>query len=76
MNNFIVMPDGNAFSPAVIKAVTYRKGGVTVRDAQTRILTYIPTDSDERGRLVRDLIVKAVNEGVKAAQPDWSFLEA
>ena len=76
MSNFILMPDGNAVSPAVIKTVFYYEGkGVICRDAQNRSINYIKISSDDHGRRVRDLIIKAVNEGARASQPDWSFLE-
>lgn len=76
MKNFILLPDGNAISPAVIKSVTHYEGkGVILRDAQNRHISYLKIDDDNQGRLARDLIIKAIDEGTKAVQPDWSFLD-
>lgn len=75
MSNIIKLPDGNAISPAVIKSVVYYRGkGVMCRDAQTRYVCYIKTSTDEQGELARDLLIKIVNDGARASQPDWSFL--
>jgi hypothetical protein len=76
MSNFITLPDGNAISPAVIKSVFYFQGkGVMCRDAQQRPLSYIKVADDDLGHRVRDLLIKAVNDGARALQPDWSFLD-
>lgn len=76
MSNFILMPDGNAISPAVIKGVIHIPGkGVVLRDAQNRLLSYLKTDNDEHGLLARNLIIKAIDEGVRSAQPEWAFLK-
>ena len=76
MKNFILLPDGNAVSPAVIKSVTYYEGkGVILRDAQNRHVSYLQIENDAHGRLARDLIIQAIEEGTKAVQPDWSFLD-
>ena len=75
MKNFILLPDGNAVSPAVIKSVTHYEGkGVILRDAQNRHVSYLQIENDIHGRLARDLIIKTIDEGSKAIQPDWSFL--
>lgn len=77
MTNFILLPDGNAVSHAVIKTVFHYEGkGVMCRDAQNRPVTYIKISSDDHGRRVRDLIIKAVSDGARADQPDWSFLKS
>ena len=75
MSNFVLLPDGNAISTAVVKSVFHFSGkGVMCRDAQQRVVAYIKLADDDKGQSVRDLLIKAVNDGYKATQPDWSFL--
>jgi hypothetical protein len=77
MNKLIDLPDGNALSPVVIKGVHHVPGrGVLIRDAQLRIVAWIMVADDEKARRVRDLMKAVVNDGYRAKQPDWSFLES
>lgn len=74
MASLILLPDGNAVSPAVIRSVFHFAGkGVMCRDAQNRLITYIKVANDDHGRRVRDLLIKA-SSSVGSTQPDWSFL--
>ncbi len=76
MAKLITLPDGNAVSPAVINSVFYYQGkGVMCRDAQQRVVSYIPISDEELGMRVRDLLILATSEGSKLIQPDWSFLD-
>lgn len=75
MSKLIVMPDGNAVSPDVIKSVQLIKNRVVCFDAQKRLVVWIEVPDDERGKRVRHILTSIVNEGRRAQQPDWSFLE-
>jgi hypothetical protein len=77
MYRLIDLPDGNAISPSLIKSVQLRKGkGVFLLDAQQRPVAWIPVVDEEKGVRVRDLMKRVANEGPRAQQPDWSFLES
>jgi hypothetical protein len=76
MSNLIVMPDGNALTPALIKVVQFIKGkGVICKDAQQRMVSWVPVKDDIKGQKVRDLMIRIAGEGSRSPQPDWSFLE-
>ncbi len=74
MSIFLMLPDGNAISPSTIKSVQLSPKGVVCRDAQQRLVAWIPVTDDKKGKQVRDLMIKAGEHGARAAQPDWSFL--
>lgn len=74
MSTLIVMPDGNALSPVLIKQVSLHKKGVLCRDAQQRILAWIPVVAEEKGKRVRDILMRLAADGPRPIQPDWSFL--
>lgn len=76
MSNLIVMPDGNALTPTLIKVVQFINGkGVICKDAQQRMLSWVPIKDEVKGQRVRDLMIRVAGEGSRSAQPDWSFLE-
>ena len=75
MINLIVMPDGNAFSPVLIKSVHLFKGkGVLCRDAQQRNIAWIAVTDEEKGKRVRETMIRLSADGPRPVQPDWSFL--
>lgn len=76
MSTLIVMPDGNALSPVLIRAVQLVKGkGVICRDAQQRTIAWIPITDEEKGKRVRDILIRLATERPRPGQPeDWSFL--
>lgn len=73
MNSWLVLPNGDAISNNVIKSVSLHNRGVVCRDSQQRIAAFIQVTNDEKGRLVRDILIKFAKEG-RIAQPDWEFL--
>ena len=75
MTTLILMPDGNALSPALIKQVSLHKKGVLCRDAQQRMLAWIPVIDEEKGKRVRDILIRLTADGPRPVQPDWSFLK-
>lgn len=75
MSTLIVMPDGNALSPALIKQVTLTKRGVLCRDAQQRSIAWIPVADEEHGKRARDILIRLAADGPRPVQPDWSFLD-
>lgn len=76
MSHWLLLPQGDAVSNVLIKSVSHLVGrGVICRDAQQRIVAFIKVVNDEKGRRVRDLLIKSVNEGPGATQPNWSFLD-
>lgn len=75
MSTLIVMPDGNALSPALIKQVSLFKKGVLCRDAQQRTIAWIPIADEEKGKRLRDILIRLTAEGPRPVQPDWSFLD-
>lgn len=74
MSTLIVMPDGNALSPVLIKQVSLYKKGVLCRDAQQRMIAWIPVVDEAKGRRVRDILIRLTADGPRPVQPDWSFL--
>lgn len=75
MTNLIVMPDGNALSPALIKSVLLVKGkGVLCRDAQQRNIAWLAVIDEEKGKRVREILIRLTADGPRPRQPDWSFL--
>jgi hypothetical protein len=75
MFKLIIMPDGNAVSPAIIKSVQLNKKGVVCSDAQRRLIVWIDVTDEEKGKRVRDIMIRVANDGYRAQQPDWSFLQ-
>ena len=75
MTTLIVMPDGNAMSPVLIKQVSLYKKGVMCRDAQQRMIAWIPVVDEEKGKRVRDILIPLTADGPRPIQPDWSFLK-
>ena len=76
MSKLILLPDGNAISPEIVRAVSYHEGkGVLCRDAQSRAVCYIKEEDAETGKHIRDLLIKAVADGNAALQPDWSLIQ-
>lgn len=75
MTNLIVMPDGNALSPVLIKQVNLYKKGVLCRDAQQRMIAWIPVVNEAKGKRVRDILIRVTADGPRPTQPDWSFLK-
>jgi hypothetical protein len=76
MSTLIVMPDGNAVSPMLIKQVTLSKGrGILCRDAQQRNIAWIPVADEEKGERVRDILIRLAGDERRFTQPDWSFLD-
>lgn len=76
MTKLIKLPDGNAIATEVVRAVLYVPGkGVICRDAQSRVVGYIKEPEIEIGNLIRDVLIKVVEDGRGAIQPDWSFLQ-
>lgn len=76
MSNLFLLPDGNASSLVLIRSVQLYQGkGVMCRDAQQRVVTWIPVSGHENGCRVRDIMIRLVQEGPRAVQPDWSFLK-
>lgn len=74
MTTLIVMPDGNALSPVLIKQVSLYKKGVLCRDAQQRMIAWIPVVDEVKGKRVRDILIRLTADGPRPIQPDWSFL--
>jgi len=75
MNSFILLPNGDAVSNAVIKSVRYVNGrGVVCCDAQQRLVSWIEVADVSKAHRVRDIMIKFVKEARGIPQPDWSFL--
>jgi hypothetical protein len=74
MSTLIVLPDGNALSPVLIKQVSLYKKGVLCRDAQQRMIAWIPVVDEAKGKRVRDILIRLTADGPRPIQPDWSFL--
>jgi hypothetical protein len=72
--SWLVMPNGDAISNNVIKSVSLHNRGVVCKDAQQRIAAFIQVTDDQKGRAVRDILIKFAKEG-RIAQPDWGFLQ-
>lgn len=78
MSTLIVMPDGNALSPALIKSVSFfrgKKGPRVICQGEQRIIACIAVRDEAAGKRVRDILIQLAADGQRAAQPDWSFLE-
>lgn len=76
MSKFILLPNGDAISNAVIKSVRYLNGrGVACSDAQQRLVVWIEIADVDKGHRVRDILIRFVQEARGIPQPDWSFLE-
>jgi hypothetical protein len=76
MSQFILLPNGDAVSNAVIKSVRYVKGrGVACNDAQQRLVSWIPSEDDSKAKRVRDIMIRFVQEPRGIPQPDWTFLD-
>lgn len=75
MSTLIVMPDGNALSPELIRQVSLHKNRVICRDAQQRIIAWITVADEEKGKRVRDILIRLTADGPRPVQPDWSFLK-
>jgi len=76
MSTLIVMPDGNALSPVLIKQVSLFRGkGVLCRDAQQRNIAWIAVKDVEKGERVREILIRQAADGPRPAPPDWSFLD-
>jgi hypothetical protein len=74
MTTLILMPDGNALSPDLIRQVSLHKRGVLCRDAQQRMIAWIPVVDEVKGKRVRDILIRLTADGPRPIQPDWSFL--
>lgn len=75
MSNLFLLPDGNAISLVTIRGVHLYEGkGVLCRDAQQRVVAWIPVSDSKKGSRVRDIMIRLVEEGTRAVQPDWAFL--
>lgn len=75
MSNFILLPNGDAISNAVIKSVRYVKNrGVSCIDAQQRLVVWIEVTDEIKGHLVRDTMIRFVQDPRGIPQPNWSFL--
>ena len=75
MPNLFLLPNGNAISAATVRSVQLAAKGVQCRDAQNRLVAWIPVSNEELGCKVRDLLISTVQKGLHAPQPDWSFLK-
>lgn len=75
MTTLILMPDGNALSPDLIRQVTLYKKGVMCRDAQQRMIVWIPVVDEEDGIRVRELLIRLTADGPRPVPPDWSFMK-
>lgn len=75
MTTLILMPDGNALSPELIRQVILYKKGVLCRDAQQRTIAWIPVVDEEDGKRVREFLIRLTAEGPRPIQPDWSFIK-
>jgi hypothetical protein len=71
--SWLVLPNGDAISSNVIKSVSLHNRGVVCRDAQQRIAAFIQVSNDDKGKRVRDTLIKFAKEG-RIAQPSWDFL--
>lgn len=75
MSQFILLPNGDAVSNAVIKSVRYVNGrGVACSDAQQRLVAWIEAVDVAKAHRVRDIMIKFVQEPRGIPQPDWTFL--
>ena len=79
MSTLILMPDGNAMSPSLIRSVNLfqsKKGlRVVCNDAQQRIIVSIAVADEVKGKRVRDILIQLAADGPRPLQPDWSFLD-
>lgn len=75
MSTLIVMPDGNALSPSLIKQVSLFKNRVICRDAQQRIIAWIDVADEEEGKRVREILIRQTADGPRPMPPDWSFMK-
>ena len=72
---FLKTPGDSLLALALIQRVSHVPDrGVMLLDGYGRILEFIRVEDDVLALRVRGLINKAVLDGKRAAQPDWSFL--
>ena len=74
MTILFILPDGNAMCPSLIRSVQQTKKGVACFDTQKRVVAWIPVADAQKCLRVRDIMIKAADEGRRFQQPDWSFL--
>lgn len=70
----LILPNKNGICPEVMRSVELLRKGVKVTDAQRRMIAWIPVSNVEHGEIVRDILTRVIQEGYRAVQPDWSFL--
>lgn len=76
MSTFIMLPNGDGVSNAVIRTVSYVKDrGVLCGDAQRRPVVWIEVSDVEKAHRVRDIMNKFVQDRRGIPQPDWAFLK-
>ena len=78
MTKLIRMPDGNAFSPALIERVTFYPTSLIVlcQDAKSNRIAWIKVANEVEGIRVREVLLDIADAGYRAEPPDWSFMEA
>lgn len=75
MSKLFILPNGNAIAPEVIKSVIWHAGkGVICHDTQQRVVVWIPLADEEKGKRLRDVLIRVTEQGKDAPTPDWSFL--
>jgi hypothetical protein len=70
MSQWMILPNGDAVTSSVIKSVSLHKAGVVCRDAQQKVVSWIPTQNQAVGGIVRDKLIAFARDG-NAPQPNW-----
>ena len=76
MAKLTTLPNGNAISMPLVASITLYPGkGVACRDDEQRMLAWIEVTDIEKGKQLRQLLIRLAQPGMGGVDPDWSFLD-
>ena len=76
MAKLTLLPNGNAIAMHVVSSITLHPGkGISCRDDQRRMVAWIDVEDDEKGKQVRETLIRLTRSGMAGLDPDWSFLD-
>ena len=76
MAKLTLLPNGNAIAMHVVTSITLHPGkGISCRDDQRRMVAWIDVEDDEKGKQVRETLIRLTRSGMAGLDPDWSFLD-
>jgi len=76
MAKLTLLPNGNAIAMHVVTSITLHPGkGISCRDDQRRMVAWIDVEDDEKGKQVRETLIRLTRSGMAGLEPDWSFLD-